>query len=587
VETNNYLFDSGKPILPIIRKSYYFPFHTQIKNVNIQTNNYELYTINQPIQPTPLPVTSVQGRETPATNTENIEDFYQNTQKYPKNPSTYRLHAGLEGKDHVIILVVEIFPVIYYPQENTLEIARDIDIEITYELPKNPVVFQDEYDMVIIAPRKFTLALNPLIEHKNNMGIETTLKTTESIYEEYSGRDQPEKIKYFIKDAIETWNISYVLLCGGKKSLLFGNWGMEGPYQPDDSLWEVPVRYNTLLDSTGEAGCLTDLYFADIYKIEGSTPVFDDWDSDENNIFAQWTLHYKDILDLYPDVYVGRLACRNILEVKILVNKIITYESTPADPSWFKKIVGIGGDSFDDAPPLGSDYFEGEERNKLAAQYLGDFAPTWCWASHKGTSGLIPSVRDILSSINSGCGFLYFAGHGSTALYRTYWYHDWHHANATESFDIYQMMRLRNGKELPICVVGACHNSEYNVSFFNYLTSSLDYYPTPECWSWTLTRKIGGGSIATIGYTGLEWVATWGWDTDDIPDCTQYFSGYLDSRFFHAYGVDGVEYLGEACGQAITEYLNKFPGMMQKWDAKTPQQWHLLGDPSLRIGGYP
>jgi len=29
------------------------------------------------------------------------------------------------------------------------------------------------------------------------------LKTTESIYEEYSGVDKPEQIKYFIKDALE------------------------------------------------------------------------------------------------------------------------------------------------------------------------------------------------------------------------------------------------------------------------------------------------------------------------------------------------------------------------------------------------
>ena len=102
-----------------------------------------------------------------------------------------------------------------------------------------------------------------------------------------------------------------------------------------------------------------------------------------------------------------------------------------------------------------------------------------------------------------------------------------------------------------------------------------------------LTRKIGGGAIATIGYTGLEWVATYGWDNDSIPDCTQYYSGYIDTQFFHAYGVDGVEILGEAWGQAVTEYLDKFPGMESKWDCKTPQQWLLLGDPSLLIGGYP
>ena len=104
-----------------------------------------------------------------------------------------------------------------------------------------------------------------------------------------------------------------------------------------------------------------------------------------------------------------------------------------------------------------------------------------------------------------------------------------------------------------------------------------------------LTRKIGGGAIATIGYTAYEWVATYGWDNDDKPDCTQFVSGYMDSRFFHAYGVDGVEILGEAWGQAITEYRDRFHTGQggNRWDSKTPLQWLLLGDPSLLIGGYP
>ena len=100
--------------------------------------------------------------------------------------------------------------------------------------------------MVIIAPEKFSTDLQPLIDHKNSHGMQTILKTTESIYTEFSGRDQPEKIKYFIKSAIENWNITYVLLVGGKKSLLTGNWGIEGPRTSNDDRY-VPVRYKNPL----------------------------------------------------------------------------------------------------------------------------------------------------------------------------------------------------------------------------------------------------------------------------------------------------------------------------------------------------
>ena len=506
---------------------------------------------------------------------------------YPKQSYTYSLHAGLEQKNHVIIINLQCYPIRYLPTENLLYSAGTVSIEILYEPPETPVIFANHYDMVIIAPEKFSTDLQPLIDHKNSHGMQTILKTTESIYTEFSGRDQPEKIKYFIKSAIENWNITYVLLVGGKKSLLTGNWGIEGPRTSNDDLWYVPVRYNNLLDATGEAGCLTDLYFADIYKVEGNEIVFDDWDSDKNNVFAEWTLDARDTLDLYPDVSVGRLACNNNNEVKIMVDKIITYENTgPEQKPWFKRIIGIGGDSFDDRPPLGDDIYEGEARSQIAFDYLNSFTAVRIWASQRDTGGLVPSTKDIIKTVNEGCGFLYIEGHGNPTLYNTHWVNDYNWTDTPGGINIYDMWRLQNKEKLPVCVIGACHNSEFNTSFFNFIESPLEPYPTPECWSWTLTRKIGGGVIATIGYTGLEWVATYGWDSDDIPDCTQYFSGYLDSRFFHAYGVNGLQNLGDAWSEAIADYLDKFPGMKKPWDCKTAQQWLLLGDPSLLIGGY-
>ena len=585
-EANANLKNPNEPILPIFVKKYIFPLGTEIKNIRVTFDDIKKYKLTKKVASAPYPVAGVNHVATMNMKDREKQNIYSNNELYPREQYEYSIHVGLKGESHIVILIFECYPVQYSPMEDLIYSAGKINIDIIYLPPKKPVLFQDKYDLVIIAPEKFSTDLQPLIEHKNNFGIRTTFKTTESIYKEYSGRDQSEKIKYFIKDAIENYGIKYVLLVGGKKSLLTGNWGIEGPRLPNEGLWYVPVRYNTLLDSTGEGGCLTDLYFADIYKYEDGQPVFDDWDSDGNNVFAEWTLDAKDTLDLYPDVYVGRLACRNNIEVKIMVEKIITYEEEGCDSSWFKKIVGVGGDSFDDRPPLGDDYYEGEERNKLAFEYLNGFTPVKIWASNQGGGGLVPSSKDIIKTINEGCGFLYFAGHGNPTLYDTHWFHDYSWNNTPGGLDIYDMLLLRNGEKLPICVIGACHNSEFNVSFFNFLKSPLEYVPTPECWSWTLTRKIGGGAIATIGYTGLEWVATYGWDDDNIPDCTQYYSGYIDSRFFHACGVDGVEFLGEAWGQAITEYLDKFPEMKNKWDCKTPQQWLLLGDPSLKIGGY-
>ena len=58
---------------------------------------------------------------------------------------------------------------------------------VTYKVPDStPFTANTEYQLVIIAPAKFSSALQPLIDHKISKGISTTLKTTEDIYAEYS-----------------------------------------------------------------------------------------------------------------------------------------------------------------------------------------------------------------------------------------------------------------------------------------------------------------------------------------------------------------------------------------------------------------
>ena len=113
----------------------------------------------------------------------------------------------------------------------------------------------------------------------------------------------------------------------------------------------------------------------------------------------------------------------------------------------------------------------------------------------------------------------------------------------------------------------------------------------PECWSWWLTRKAGGGCIATIGSTGLgleEGGEKGDLDGDGIndPDCVETLGGYLELQFFKSYSTLGKDMLGETWCSAITQYLKVFPGMSNQSSAKTIEQWVLFGDPSLKIGGY-
>jgi hypothetical protein len=55
---------------------------------------------------------------------------------------------------------------------------------------------------------------------------------------------------------------------------------------------------------------------------------------------------------LYPDVFVGRLACRNTKEVRDVVSKIINYEKNTYGKKWFNKMVVVSGDGFMDQVDL-------------------------------------------------------------------------------------------------------------------------------------------------------------------------------------------------------------------------------------------
>ena len=334
----------GKPILPKIIKTYELPFGAH--NIKVTANKEETITrtIEKQIQPSPapLPLSPVTGIKT---HIRKDAAIYESDDPYPSETLTFDVGVGLNKDfDHVTFVTVHLYPVQYMPKDQIITIKEYSDIQISYDIDEKVVLpIESTYDLVIISPSKFTDTLQPLIDHKNSYGMNTFLKTTEEIYDEYQGADPAEQIKYFIKDAIETNDISYVLLAGGLKSTIYAkprdnaNIGFSG--------WHVPVRYSNLQRS-GDPGYITDLYYADIYKIGGE---FDDWDLDGDGIYAEWPDDLRapeDLIDLRPDVAVGRLAFSTVKQAEDVVNKIIQYETTSAGSNWFKKMIAISGDGF-------------------------------------------------------------------------------------------------------------------------------------------------------------------------------------------------------------------------------------------------
>jgi len=571
-EATSYLTTPGGYALPVVTRVYTFPFLTKITDVVVSYSDIQEKTISKPLKLAPQPI---------ADNTDgsNLVSLQSPSLKiYPEDSYSYHIAAGRDGDSIVTFLAIHLYPVQYLRSDNILRCAKNAKITITYLLTETQsTTTSDQYELVIIAPDAFSKALQPLVTQKISKGMTTRLVTREDIYKSVYfpvvGRDCAEEIKYFIKNAFDQWETKYVFLVGGRNGGIM------------QEKWWIPVRYS-LLNDDGESSYLTDLYFADLYDSNGS---FSSWDSNNNSIFAEWTNTQKDILDMYPEVYVGRLPCTSVAQVKTMVKKIITYETTTYGTEWFKKFVGVAGDTY---PALNDPYYEGELATNASFQQLQDlgFDASMLWTSN----GRFTSPDSVIAEISTGCGFMHFSGHGNPASWST-------HPPKNESawingLKVKHMSQLVNGEKQPIVIVGGCHNAQFNTSLMNIikgvLEDGLGYFEwkttlgefwynewIPRCWAWAMASQTKGGAIAVIANSGL------GYGEPGEHTLTER-GRFLEWLFFKAYH-DGKENLGETHGTDLIYYMNEHPPMDNLVDCKVVQEWVLLGDPSLLMGGYP
>ena len=611
-EATSLLIKEGKPILPVYTTVINLPIGSKITSIDVSFSPTTELLVQKDVKPGPKHYPE-NGDISNSYEIKKDELVYSQDTPYPTERFLYSISTGIKDNEQVLFITLNCFPLTYTPFDQVIEFSDTMDVSVSYIIENNNRLNSDIYDMVLIAPEIFSDALQPLIDHKIDYGLSTILKTTEEIYDEYNGRDQQEQIKYFIKDAKEQWGVAYVLLVGG----------MIG--QNDE--WYLPVRYtNNHAGVPFEKGFISDLYYADLYKMEDDEPVFEDWDSNGNGIFAEFISIYnetteeydiisKDILDCRPDVHLGRLACRSEKEVEIVVEKIIFYEQTVADPSWFDRLLLVAGDTYPLPDSDEPDAYEAEIDTDLTASYMTDFDPVRLWTS----TGTLVRQNDVVNEINNGAGFIHMAGHANPSLLVTNTprgenggvtilnmynipflnaYFEFKQPDGGLKGAIEKLLepvnpKLRNQEKQPVIVIGGCHNSQFNVTLNNIQKHGFFYaygygIHAPKCFSWYLTSLKNGGAIATMGNTGLGM---------GYPgyNYTQGLDGWLFPRFFYHYGVNENRILGECFSAAITDYVNEFDineelhGPAEDGSGAIRQmveQWELFGDPSLRIGGY-
>ena len=537
--TNSILIKKDYYMVPTSLETFTFPFGTEIESIQCIPKNIHRQELTKELMISPEPV--IVGTTVSNEKNEKCENPISVNVWYD-----YDIGCGLKGNERCIFVKLQTYPVQYYPSDNTIEWAEGIEIDIKYKEPEQTTLsFDDDYSFIVLTPTDFSSELGALINHKISRGISTKLVTLDEIYGgtyfPVQGRDDQEKIKYFVKNAVENWNTNYVLLVGG--SLKF------------------PTRSTHVKVSSQDTEIfISDLYYADLYN---HTYEFCSWDSNENDDFAEYewgSSKETDDLDLYPDVHLGRLACIDSGEVTACVNKIITYELNEAyTQDWFTDIVVIGGDSF---PGDDNAVSEGEYVNEAVIGIMDGFIPTKLWASNGKLGGLVPTgSAEITSAINKGCGFIDFSGHGNTYVYATHPHEDdskWLPTPAKGYFNSI-IENLENGNELPIVVTGACSVAKFNKD--------------NDCFSWSFVSNPNGGGIASCGATALGYAYMGSWVTHGLVEG-------MALNMFEAYD-DGSITFGEMWVKAINDYISS---NMDGADYKTVEAWQPFGDPTLAIG---
>lgn len=532
-EANNYMTNSGNYMLPYISFVQTFPLGTKIidmkyisiepKEIHLSKNIYK------------NPQTQLNKDNSYMNKFSNNFPLYHQKKSNQDNWYTYKIGGGINNREHVIFLSIQLYPIQYKSEENLIQFVNKIEIEISYERPANLPTSNEQFSMVIITPSAFEESLKTLVTHKNNINLPTKLVTLEDIYSsEYfpvDGRDEAEKIKYFIKNAVEQWDTDYVMLVG--------------------DINKIPIRKTWM---GNEMDILTDLYYADLFNSDGS---FCSWDSNNNGLFGEYAHNgFYDLVDLYPDVYIGRIPCSYKFDVKNVVNKIITYEKTTYTSDWFKNLILCGGDTF---PGYG--VFEGEVVSDCIAENMPEFNHIRLW-----TSTNTFNHNTINNAINNGAGFLAYSGHGYEVGFGT---SPPNENQRIEYFNRY-LFDLSNKNKLPVIFFDACSTATLDYTLGKFLGVDLIKIPFPT-FAWNLVRMIGG-AIATIGATRVAY-------TNVDENGPHAGAGYLVLQFFKSYN-EGIT-VGEMFVSAKNDYLNNIFK-----DPFTVEEFILIGDPSLKVGGY-
>ena len=312
--------EPGMPELPTYYLNVPLPWGATNIDVDVQRKSITTFELDYPIFPAQeQPTTSFLPSESDFT--EPSSEIYTKNFNFPEKVASIAWTLNSSGVSNEV--VIAIYPIVYTPRLNTIELSKSLTVTINYfidnknshklTLHNSSSIGLPFYEYCVITRDSLIPSFERIIAWKRTKGIDAGAVSLESILsnsycysDTVSGiNDDAGKIRQYLQ---------YANLSGKGKYVFFGG---------NDGI--LPIRYGTkthnswinTIDSV-ELKVPTDQYFSELNS---------NWNQDNDN-------HYGEpgfVMDYNPELFVGRLLCENSMDVGFNTNKLLRYERNPGN----------------------------------------------------------------------------------------------------------------------------------------------------------------------------------------------------------------------------------------------------------------
>jgi len=236
---------------------------------------------------------------------------------------------------------------------------------------------------VIITSTALSEVFEELLEFRNSTGITTGIALLDSIYSHYSGVDNAERIRNYLKDFFQAGGV-YVLLGG------------------DDIV--VPVRYVYYYNTNSPPSdpyylMPSDLYYADL---DG------EWELDGDGVWGEPT---DDSPNLIPELIIGRLPLQKPISAQQYISKLKNYLTNPGngDFDYLTKSFFFSSDQMRDYPAEGQ---HGVIADELPSYIYVDTVRGVETPTGNDPNPTNANGHTCIDMISEGFGFIHIIAHG-------------------------------------------------------------------------------------------------------------------------------------------------------------------------------